>query len=292
MGTVSATAYQDGRFLDAATAGVSPLDEGLRSGFSLYETVLLRRGSKPFRLDAHLARLARSAAHFGLGAVPAAGEVLEAARRIADADGIATGRLRVTVAARGEGGASTFWVTVRPFVEPTAEDRARGLAGHLAPFVRCLSAPSSGHKTGNFLDALLFRRSLPPGSEGVVLNDAGRLAEGCFTNLFLVRGGALGTPPLGEGCLPGITRDTVLAMARAEGIHATEEPLALGALETADEAFATNALGGVLALVSFEGRPIGAGRPGPLTAHLQAALAARMEAAGTGRGREDRGEPR
>jgi branched-chain amino acid aminotransferase len=120
---------------------------------------------------------------------------------------------------------------------------------------------------------LAKREALAAGHHEVVLLDReGRIAEAPTANVFAVRGGQLVTPPL-DRVLSGITRDSVLALARAEGIPARESHLTPEELVTADEVFLTATSYPVQAVAAVDGRALGAA-PGPLTARLRAGMLA------------------
>jgi branched-subunit amino acid aminotransferase/4-amino-4-deoxychorismate lyase len=126
-------------------------------------------------------------------------------------------------------------------------------------------------KSLNYLDNLLARRQAQEkgAGEALLLNTLGRLAEGSATNLFILRGGDLITPPLSEGALPGVTRQAVLQLATRAGFVVRELPLEPSALRAAGEAFLTNAIGGVLPLVAVDGVAVGSGRPGMATQRIR-----------------------
>jgi branched-chain amino acid aminotransferase len=120
---------------------------------------------------------------------------------------------------------------------------------------------------------LAKRRALSEGFDEVVLLDGdGRVAEAPTANVFVVSGGKLMTPPV-ERVLAGITRDSVLALARAEGIPFAEEHLSPEQLELADEAFLTATSLPVQPVASF-GTSRLPGAPGPLTARIRDLLLA------------------
>jgi branched-chain amino acid aminotransferase len=121
---------------------------------------------------------------------------------------------------------------------------------------------------------LAKRRALAAGFDEVVLLDGrGNVAEAPTANVFVVRGGELWTPPT-DRVLAGITRDTVLAIARAEGVPAREEPFTATEMERADEAFLVATSLPVLPVSSVNGKDLRGGAPGPLTARIQRAVAA------------------
>jgi branched-chain amino acid aminotransferase len=125
-------------------------------------------------------------------------------------------------------------------------------------------------KSLNCLDNLLAREEArrSGAGEALLLNTRGFIAEGAASNVFLVRDGTLLTPGVEAGALPGITRQAVLELAGEDGIAVEEADVALPDLFGAGEAFLTNSVMEVMPLVSVDGRPVGTGRPGPLTERL------------------------
>jgi len=104
--------------------------------------------------------------------------------------------------------------------------------------------------------------------DAVMLDVEGYVAETNATNLFLVRRGELLTP-FADHCLPGITRATVLELARVNAIAAREQRLSLVDFYTADEVFTTGTMGELSPVLEIDKRTIGGGKPGPLTSRLQ-----------------------
>jgi branched-chain amino acid aminotransferase len=261
--------WVDGRLCEAHDARVSVFDRGFLLGDGLFET-MRAYGGRVFRLGAHLDRLRRSADRVGIrvpdGLDAAVRETL-AANRLADA------AVRLTVT-RGAGpgveppadAAPTVVIAVRPPAAPPAEVRAAWARGRVNEH-----AATAGLKRLGYLDAIVeVAAARTAGSDDVLfLDTAGHLAEAAYSNLFLVAEGALWTPPLGCGVLPGITRAAVLEIARAEGWPVREEPLAPERLGSATEAFLTSSVREIVPLVSVGGRPVGAGRPGPVTARVR-----------------------
>ncbi len=104
--------------------------------------------------------------------------------------------------------------------------------------------------------------------EGLMLNQQGYVAEATGDNLFIVRDGVLYTPHRNCGILNGITRQTVMALAKEMGIPVIEDWLTLHEVYTADEAFLTGTAAEIIPMVMLDGRPIGNGRPGELTRRI------------------------
>ncbi|TAK56459.1 MAG: branched-chain amino acid aminotransferase, partial [Dehalococcoidia bacterium] len=152
----------------------------------------------------------------------------------------------------------------------------RGASAVVADVRRNETSPLSRLKTLNYLNNLLARRAARAAGadEALFLNTRGDVAEGAASNVFIVRGRELLTPPASAGALPGIARATVLELAPTLGLTPRESTLTLDSIRTADEAFLTNSLMEVLPLVRLDGAPIAGGRPGSATQSLRAAYRA------------------
>jgi len=136
-----------------------------------------------------------------------------------------------------------------------------------------------GHKTICYYPRLLAlnlahqRRA----AEAIWFTMENRLAEGCVSNVFLVKNSILQTPSLGTPVLPGIARKTVLELARQQSIEVVEKDLFVTDLLDADEVFLTNVVMEVLPVISVEKRAIGSGTVGPVTQRLRDAFANAVE---------------
>ncbi|MCX7800890.1 MAG: branched-chain-amino-acid transaminase [Fimbriimonadales bacterium] len=113
--------------------------------------------------------------------------------------------------------------------------------------------------------------------EGLMLNHQGQIAECTGDNLFVVQSGRIRTPHPSCGILKGITRDTVISLARVRGYEVSEEILTPFDLFSADEAFLTGTAAEVIPMVSLDGKPIGDGAPGPITRELVEAYRAETD---------------
>ena len=138
--------------------------------------------------------------------------------------------------------------------------------------------PLSRIKSLNYLDNLLAREDARRhgADEAILLNTRGFVAEGSASNVFLVQQGRpacpvgrLLTPGVESGALPGIARRAVLELAFAVGLEPVESEVELSVFKDASEAFLTNSVMEVMPLTSLDGRPVGSGRPGPVTERLQ-----------------------
>jgi branched-chain amino acid aminotransferase len=283
----------DGTVVPASEARVPVFDRGFLYGDSVYE-VVRAFGGRPFRLAPHLDRLERSSAAIELVPPPRATverAVAEALRAAAEPDAY----VRIVIT-RGGGpigldpalaDAPRLIVIARAVNAPPAEFYRDGV--EVAIVTRGRTDPEV--KSGNYLPSVLgLSEARRRGAYEAILSDGvGRLTEGGSSNFFVVRGKRLATPPLAVGLLPGITRAAVIEVARANGIAVDEMPLWPIDLLSADEAFLTSSIRGVLPIVRVIAKAgasstvLGAGAPGPITRRVMAlydALVARETAPG------------
>src|SRR5215471_6290664 len=134
--------------------------------------------------------------------------------------------------------------------------------------------PAGAKSTANYANSALIKmEALADGySEGIALDVYGFISEGSGQNIFIVRDGALFTPPLGASILGGITRDSIITLARDLGYTVTETHLPREALYTADEVFVVGTAAEVTPVRAIDKITIGSGRRGPITSRLQTAF--------------------
>ena len=241
--------FLDGRYLPASQARVSVFDRGLLFGDGAFETVRCY-GTSPFSLAAHLERLEGTASRIGIPIrFPEPtwrrrfGEIVR--RNHLERDG-ATVRLTITRGPDSQGmlppadPRPTVLLTARPLDPRIPRLQRRGADVVLLPFHPGVGGLLSGEKTLLYLTAVLGKeRALRRGAfEGIYMS-GNEILEGTTSNLFVARNGILSTPPLEAGVLPGITRRTVIALARDAGIRVRERKLRVLDLTSADEAFLT-----------------------------------------------------
>ena len=279
---MQATVNINGRITDERQAVVSVFDHGFLYGEGVYET-LRTYHRRPFLFDRHMRRLRRSADMMSLP-VPfsdanLAGQI-SATMSAADLPGEAYVRVLVT---RGVGELTydplatptpSLVIIVKRQLDPAPDAYAHGVRVVIVDILR--NHPGSVNpmiKSNNLMNsALAMQAALRQGAfEGILRNYRGELAECTTANLFIVRGGAVRTPPLAAGILPGITREVVFEISRTSGIDAREETLRDDDLLSADEAFLTSTTRELVPIVTVGERVIGNGRPGPVTGRLLAA---------------------
>ncbi len=274
--------YLDGAFLPADEARVPATGGGALFGRGVFETMRALAG-RVFLFDAHMERLRHGARSLDLHEpdTPTIGEAIaELTRRLAIDDA----RVRVTLSAgeaAGGIGSASLLVQARPATDYPPELYERGISAIVAGVRRNETSPLSRVKSVNCLDNVLARESARArgADEAILLNTRGLVAEGSVSNVFAVVAGALVTPPIDDGALPGVTRAAVLELARDARVAVRERSLTLRELEAATEAFVTNAVMGVMPLVSVGGAAIGAGQPGEPTRTMMRLYAAAVDAA-------------
>ena len=269
--------WLNGELVPAGEARIPVLDRGFTLGDGLFETMRAYDG-RIFRLDQHIERLERSAERIGL-ALP--NGLANAAREALLANGLSDAVVRMTVS-RGAGGfglgppgsvSPTCAIMVWPLPVSPPVLRAGFASGRLNEH-----APTAGLKRLGYLDSILALEEARGSGydEALFLDTAGHLAEATASNLFVLEGGALRTPPTECGVLPGITRANVLEIAREIELPTSEEPMAPEVLEAADEVFLTSSVREIAPVVAIEGRPVGGGVPGPMTLRIKGAYGARV----------------
>ena len=233
--------FHNDRTIALSEARLSPGQVGLLTGWGVFTTLRLFRG-QPFAFERHWARMTRDARRLGMTLGYAEAEVRDAVVKLATANHRRGGMARVAFI-RNKGG---LW-----------EDREKRPPADLVIFTRELvpwpvshrlsiqplgifsAGPFAGVKMLSWVaHALALEQAHADGyDEVLLLNEKGQLAECASSNLFLVRGARVLTPPLSSGCLPGVTREILLEIAAGERIEMTEQDLTLDDLSVADEIF-------------------------------------------------------
>jgi branched-chain amino acid aminotransferase len=279
-----------GRLTHRDRAAVSPFDSAVQGGDAVWEGLRLRDG-KIFRLDEHLARLRASARALAFAAIPSAEEITEQIKRTLAANGMRDGvhiRLTLTRGVKITSGmdprlnqAGPTLIVLAEYKDPVYDASGITLvtASVRRPAPDCLD-PKIHHN--NLLPSIMAKieANVAGADDAVMLDHRGFIAETNATHIFLVTGGTLATPTT-VSCPEGITRAVVLELAAAAGIACQAGDYTLPQLYTADEAFVTGTMGGLVPVVTVDGRTIGDGQPGPVTKQLTAQFAALTATTGT-----------
>jgi branched-chain amino acid aminotransferase len=274
----------DGTIHQPEDAKVSVYDRGFLYGDSVFETVRTYAG-EPFALDEHMARLARSAERVGIPmpiALPAfAMEIRKAVRAAKNPESYARAMLTRGAGPLGLDPSNAIEPLRVIYVEPLEPLPAHvyrdGVHVVTSRTVRAGDA-AQGAKVGNYLASLLaLKRARAAGAhEALIVDAAGRVVEGTTSNVFLVRDGALVTPPEDAGILLGITRAHVLDLAREARVEVRIEPMMVTDLTAADEVFLTSSLREIIPVVRVDDAIVASGEPGPTTRRLHEAFRARV----------------
>jgi branched-chain amino acid aminotransferase len=279
--------WLDGSFVDWADATVHVLTHTLHYGLGVFEGIRCYRTddgrSAVFRLGDHVRRLYESA-HINLLAIPferakLEEAVLETLRRNRLAEGyirplvfIGSGVMGLNPADNPVRVAVIAWPWGKYLGE---EGMERGIRARVSSFQRhhVNAKMTKGKTCGDYVNSILAKREalLDGYDEAILLDTSGLVAEASGENLFLVRDGVLRTPPL-PSVLEGITRASVIELARDKGLAVHETPLTRDELYVADEIFLTGTAAEVTPIREVDRRRIGDGRRGPVTKLLQSAF--------------------
>ncbi len=268
-------AFVNDAFLPLSEARVSVEDRGFQFGDGVYELIRVY-GGKPFRLSEHLARLERSAKAVGI-AMPFSGSrwtsvVTEALQRSGYAEAKIYIQLTRGAAPRDHAWAgsiaATVVVTVRELVPPAANLYTDGVGVITVPDIRWGRCDI---KSICLLPNVLAKQQAKEAGafEALFVRD-GHVLEGATSNVFTVQAGTLVTSPEGPLLLSGVTRKLVLAVAQKAGVPAKEQPVTEADLAVAAEVFLAGTTVEVLPVAHVNGKPVGRGKPGPVTQLLMA----------------------
>jgi D-alanine transaminase len=266
---MSETVYLNGEFMPLDKARVPVLDRGFIFGDGVYEVIPVY-SRRPFRLPQHLQRLGRSLDAIRLANPLTDGEWTRLigdiiARNAGDDQSV---YLQVTrgVAKRDHAfpkdAKPTVLVMSGPLATPPQELVENGVPCITGTDFRWLKCDV---KSVSLLGNCLLRQSAADaGAAEIVLFRGGHLTEASASNVFVVRRGMLLSPPKTHLILPGITYDVVLELAAAVGIPIELRDIPEAEVRSADELWLTSSTREVQAIVALDGKPVGAGRPGPL----------------------------
>jgi branched-chain amino acid aminotransferase len=257
---------------------LSPLDQGFLFGASVYETIRTY-GGRPFHLERHLKRLRESAEALDIR-IGVSDEVLEA--RLSETLVAAKNpesSIRIVVSAgvgaidyrAGSTPKPTVVIVVRPLPEyPESLYQEGARAVFVSPMRATIGGLDPRIKSSNLLTNLMALREAQKKNayEALMRNPEGEVAEGSMSNVFIVIGGTVRTPPLSAGILEGITRELVMEVARDAGYRVEERGFTPEELLRADEVFITASARQIVPIVDVDGLPIKSGKPGAVTQDL------------------------
>jgi branched-chain amino acid aminotransferase len=282
--------WLNGQFLDSADAKISVFDAGFQHGVGLFETMLARNG-RIFRVEAHMHRLAGSARELRLTERLRTDPLADAAELTVQRNEMKSARVRLTMtggdlnllqsAGRTQQDPTILIVAQPPTPYPDAFF-GKGVRVVIADARSNPLSPMAGHKTLNYWPRIqaLQQAAGKGAGEALWFTVSNHLASGSVSNVFLVKDGHLLTPiargeeeagALPAPVLPGITRDTIIQIAREDAIEIRKKMLDINDLLGADDVFLTNSSWGVLPVIAVENEQIGDGVVGELTRRLRTA---------------------
>ncbi len=273
--------WLNGQITPLETASTSVADHAHLYGDGLFEGIRIY-GGKVFKLDEHLARLYHGCRYLGYEMSIGFDELKKTLLDVCRQSEIADGYIRLNVT-RGTGlgldpknmdREPNVMIMVSTLALYPPEAYENGLEvittslrvippDCLDPRVKCI-----GRYASNILAKAEANRA--GAGEGLMLNGQGYLAECTGDNLFLIHGKKIRTPHPACGILEGITRNTVMKLAKDAGYEVEEAFMTPFDVYTADEAFLTGTAAEVIPMISLDTRPIGTGLPGPVTRDLMA----------------------
>src|SRR4029079_14459338 len=254
---------------------------GVFEGIRAYET---SRGAAVWHLDEHLKRLYRSAKLYHMEIPYSPDALVQATKDVIRANGLNACYVRpLVVRGYGEMGVNPLEAPVNVVIAVWPWGAYLGEAA-LEQGVRIKvsswrrngqnSLPAGAKATGQYINSVLAKvESLKAGyDEAIMLNEGGFVTDGSGENVFIVRDGELSTPRTQAGCLDGITRNSVITIARDLGYTVREEDLVRSDLYNADEAFFSGTAAELTPIREVDDRTIGEGTRGPITKELQGAF--------------------
>ena len=276
--------WMDGALVPWADAKVHVLTHALHYGTGVFEGIRAYetpKGAAVWHLDEHLRRMERSAKLYHMD-IPFSREQLATA--VCDtvrANGLDACYIRpLAFRGYGEMGVNPLKAPVNVIVAVWPWGAYLG-AGALEQGVRVKisswrrntqnALPAAAKASGQYINGVLAKvEAVSAGyDEGIMLSESGMITDGTGENLFVVRDGVLSTPPISAGCLDGITRGTVITLAREAGMEVVERDLVRTDLYNADEMFFTGTAAEITPVREVDDRVVGEGRRGPVTARLQ-----------------------
>lgn len=279
--------WLNGELVEWDKAQVHVMTHALHYGTSVFEGIRAyetKDGTKILRLKEHIDRLFNSAKIYWMDVPYTKQEVMDACCKIMTSNGLKYGYLRPLVFVGNVGlGVMPKKDTVDVMIGAMPWGAYLGEEGLKNGIDVCVSSwnrlapntiPTGAKAGGNYLSSLLIAREAHRNgfAEGIALSTEGYIAEGSGENVFIVRDGIIYTSPVTSSILPGITRDSIITMARDMGIEVREERLPREALYLADEVFFSGTAAEITPIRSVDRMTVGCGCRGPITEKLQNAF--------------------
>jgi branched-chain amino acid aminotransferase len=285
---ISPKVWKNGELIDWDDARIHVMSHVVNYGSSVFEGIRCyntSKGSAVFRLTEHMQRLINSAKIYRMDFSFDRQQLCDATINLIQESGLEECYIRPIVIRGLDENKPAFGVN--PFPNPIdvyiatwqwgkylgEEALETGIDVCVSSWTRITSnsMPAMAKAGANYMNSQLIKMEALLGgySEGIALDDRGMVSEGSGENIFLVNNGKLITPPLGASVLPGITRDSVIQIAREMGIEVVETTVQRSALYLADEVFLTGTAAEITPIRSIDKITVGKGHRGEITAALQ-----------------------
>jgi branched-chain amino acid aminotransferase len=267
--------FLNNEIIDIDKAGISATDSGFLYGAGLFETMRSYNGVV-FALDDHLDRLFFSAKILSIEINHDRKFITDAIYQVIEANKLTDARLRLTLTGgpmslSGDKKKSTLLITATKIQPYPKEYYEKGVLVVLCPYRQNQNEPTCGHKTTSYFPRMISLKMAHQkrAAEALWFTSDNRLAEGCISNIFLVKDTTIYTPPLYTPVLPGVARKNVCTLAIENSIKLVEEDLTIDDVLGADEIFLTNVIMQVMPVVQVEKHAVGKGKVGVVTKTLQ-----------------------
>jgi branched-chain amino acid aminotransferase len=267
--------FLNDKLVDSDKAYIPVTDSGLLYGAGLFETMRSYNGTV-FELDSHLDRLFASAKALSINNPYDKKYFADAVYAVLKANELTDARLRLTLTSGpmgqpDENRKPTVIIMATKLQPYPAEYYKKGVLVVLSPFRQNPADPLCGHKTTSYFSRILTLNLAHQknAAEALWFTTDNRLAEGCISNVFLVKNSVLYTPLTNTPVLPGVARKTVFEIASQNSIQAVEKDLYINDLLDADEVFLTNVIMQVMPVNGIEKHTVGNGKVGQVTERLR-----------------------
>jgi branched-chain amino acid aminotransferase len=285
---IGSKVWKNGEVIEWEDARIHIMSHVVHYGSSVFEGIRCykaKKGSAVFRLPEHIQRLINSAKIYRMDTRFDHEQICQATVDLIRESGLDECYIRPVIIRGLDEENPAFGVN--PFPNPVdayiaiwqwgkylgEEALENGIDVCVSSWTRITSnsLPAMAKAGANYMNSQLIKMEAMLGgfSEGIALDDRGYVSEGSGENIFLVNGGKLITPPLGASILPGITRDSVVQIARELGIEVIETSVQRSALYLADELFFTGTAAEITPIRSVDKITVGSGKRGPITERLQ-----------------------
>jgi branched-chain amino acid aminotransferase len=260
--------FLNDKIIEIENANLSVTDSGFLYGAGLFETMRSYNG-KVFSLDDHLDRLFASAAALSIKIDNDKKFISDAIYNLLDANNLTDARLRLTVSSGSmslsqDNKQATMLITATQLQPYPKEYYEKGVLVTLCPYRQNTTDPTCGHKTTSYFPRMLALQSAHQkrAAEALWFTTENNLAEGCVSNVFLVKDSKVLTPPLHTPVLAGIARKTICKLALKNSIELVEKNLNINDILGADEIFLSNVIMQVMPVVQVEQHLVGQGKVG------------------------------